>query len=229
MRGALLRLWSLLLAVGIIPADAGSTPWVRRSTRPPSDHPRRCGEHGGIVEKPTIEVGSSPQMRGALFAKQCGNHSSRIIPADAGSTLDPVCFHSDETDHPRRCGEHADPYGRAIRLWGSSPQMRGAPSALDSLGQVPRIIPADAGSTPRHTIGHLMCQDHPRRCGEHQGQIAFESIPGGSSPQMRGAHARQDFPSAGAGIIPADAGSTRSVRYRRSHSADHPRRCGEHC
>ena len=50
----------------------------------------------------------------------------------------------------------------------------------------------------------------------------------GSSPRMRGAPFPGEVANPGAGIIPADAGSTRVQRYRSRVRRDHPRGCGEH-
>ena len=70
-----------------------------------------------------------------------------IIPADAGNTMALILGFALIWDHPRGCGEHCavEVHGGAVK--GSSPRMRGTPAALDSLGQIPRIIPADAGNT----------------------------------------------------------------------------------
>ena len=71
------------------------------------------------------------------------------------------------------------------------------------------IIPADAGSTFSRRAILRVTEDHPRGCGEHQGQIALDSLPGGSSPRMRGAPLDGVVVHVVVGIIPADAGSTR--------------------
>ena len=55
---------------------------------------------------------------------------TRIIPADAGSTLHKTAPMGSVWDHPRGCGEHI----AASELWdypqGSSPRMRGARTQL---------------------------------------------------------------------------------------------------
>ena len=85
-------------------------------------------------------------------------------------------------------GEHQ---GRAvnIHLWqGSSPRARGArplPAAHDDL---PRIIPACAGSTVRVVFGHPLRADHPRVRGEHAEFAGRSCYQSGSSPRARGAH-----------------------------------------
>ena len=48
----------------IIPADAGNTIYGLEPEDDHTDHPRGCGEHGG-VDLQTVETdGSSPRMRG---------------------------------------------------------------------------------------------------------------------------------------------------------------------
>ena len=94
---------------------------------------------------------------------------SRIIPADAGSTLPRTPTRWAKWDHPRRCGEHVI----GVMVWdgskGSSPQMRGA-LTLGQQGCFEHgIIPADAGSTRTSNASGRSIQDHPRRCGEHFG------------------------------------------------------------
>ena len=107
MRGARDRQAQILAGGWIIPADAGSTfmaviaavidrdhPRGCGSTvqPPPSketfeDHPRGCGEHPLSSVVRLAEPGSSPRMRGAQPRSTYDIPKSRIIPADAGSTL----------------------------------------------------------------------------------------------------------------------------------------------
>ena len=91
-----------------------------------------------------------------------------------------------------------------------------------------RIIPADAGSTPRPTKPRWAGRDHPRGCGEHTSRISLDRHHAGSSPRMRGA---LDFSGGGhlsTEIIPADAGSTAPRSGWQISETDHPRGCGEH-
>ena len=71
---------------GIIPADAGSTVFADDPKSGLRDHPRGCGEHAGVRAFPVQDPGSSPRMRGAHPPCTSRRGSSRIIPADAGST-----------------------------------------------------------------------------------------------------------------------------------------------
>ena len=51
---------------GIIPAHAGSSRGVPRSSRNRSDHPRACGEQPWSERDQCRDLGSSPRMRGAV-------------------------------------------------------------------------------------------------------------------------------------------------------------------
>ena len=167
-------------------------------------------------------------MRGAPSEQVTTFDASRIIPADAGSTYREPRPGANGGDHPRGCGEHNTVAVPAIVLLGSSPRMRGAPNHPGRRRHPKRIIPADAGSTPPGTACRPWAADHPRGCGEHLYALTMDSTSMGSSPRMRGAHPLMDRSGGSAGIIPADAGSTRSVRVEAQASADHPRGCGEH-
>ena len=71
----------------------------------------------------------------------------RIIPADAGSTIDFMNMVRKYEDHPRGCGEHMLSSLEDHVTMGSSPRMRGALWYNSFVGVPTRIIPADAGST----------------------------------------------------------------------------------
>ena len=209
MRGARHRRPQNRPAVRIIPADAGSTTVCRpeymtqRGSSPRmrgalgdelrhpgavKDHPRGCGEHRAPASSLETEIGSSPRMRGALLPWIVSIRSTRIIPADAGSTRPVESGWSHCEDHPRGCGEHYEDEDGDLWIRGSSPRMRGALDAWKAKPDDERIIPADAGSTL--VILRAACQntDHPRGCGEHRPD--------------HGPHVDPTW------IIPADAGST---------------------
>ena len=237
--------------LGIIPADAGST---REPTLPADsaeDHPRGCGEHSAHLAVFLFVLGSSPRLRGArchrirtpayhrIIPADAGSTpaASRppdrigrrgIIPADAGSTVVVHLANAVFKDHPRGCGEHWTRCARGSTRHGSSPRMRGAHTIRSVPDWVPRIIPADAGSTRCISrIGHIPW-DHPRGCGEHSGEPLHLSQVVGSSPRMRGAPSRPSQDWKVRGIIPADAGSTCQQPEPGSAGGDHPRGCGEH-
>ena len=90
------------------------------------------------------------------------------------------------------------------------------------------IIPACAGSTTGSNIRDWDYGDHPRMCGEHSKLRTLFPDVTGSSPHVRGAHARRTPASGRCGIIPACAGSTARSSVPHAGRRDHPRMCGEH-
>ena len=91
MRGAHEVALHAVASRGIIPADAGSTRKFDPFHDTRRDHPRGCGEHDYIYKLKDVEIGSSPRMRGAHLRGTVPNFPTRIIPADAGSTLKDHC------------------------------------------------------------------------------------------------------------------------------------------
>ena len=89
MRGAQDRILPRRIPRRIIPADAGSTTAILVSSVCSPDHPRGCGEHRASAGANGRLHGSSPRMRGAPGTTPSHGMGMRIIPADAGSTLDP--------------------------------------------------------------------------------------------------------------------------------------------
>ena len=90
------------------------------------------------------------------------------------------------------------------------------------------IIPACAGSTRNGSSQRLLCQDHPRMCGEHGSDWRRTRGIWGSSPHVRGARGEGLHGTLPERIIPACAGSTPSGSCACSSPGDHPRMCGEH-
>ena len=228
MRGAQGFIAFALAYVGIIPADAGSTPLISIVVLSREDHPRGCGEHRPRPTSNQSTSGSSPRMRGALCQSSDLYCDTGIIPADAGSTIRLSPVSKPTWDHPRGCGEH-NLAGNAEQLAsGSSPRMRGAQDRDRQGDSCQGIIPADAGSTVFADDPKSGLRDHPRGCGEHAGVRAFPVQDPGSSPRMRGALDLLVDLGARAGIIPADAGSTSCGIANIVWCRDHPRGCGEH-
>ena len=188
MRGAPIRGSRGCELLGIIPADAGSTPARPCLQAGGGDHPRGCGEHLNAMLSTLTIMGSSPRMRGALLSMKAGDTSVRIIPADAGSTSFVLARISLRKDHPRGCGEHRSLLFAKQSAQGSSPRMRGAQSRFLSTLRPAGIIPADAGSTSPASGESILTGDHPRGCGEHHSAFIGLRSSGGSSPRMRGAH-----------------------------------------
>ena len=149
MRGALVRLLTVVSKVGIIPACAGSTISLLLDSCMDGDHPRMCGEHASGSSMVSSKSGSSPHVRGALAAEPAVKQVSGIIPACAGSTTSSRAQHCQSRDHPRMCGEHLWHDGTKGNVWGSSPHVRGAHAVVRGGDPDGGIIPACAGSTRR--------------------------------------------------------------------------------
>ena len=172
------------------------------------DHPRVCGEHDCVPEDLPEDSGSSPRMRGTLFAILTNCLSAGIIPAYAGNTYCFPVFSRVRWDHPRVCGEHCCGMAWFIATTGSSPRMRGTHTVFLCFRAFVGIIPAYAGNTVVGWRGLLPRRDHPRVCGEH---ILFSCVFArslGSSPRMRGTQDHCRWGEYGSGIIPAYAGNT---------------------
>ena len=113
-------------------------------------------------------------------------------------------------DHPRVCGEHIASQLKFELCSGSSPRMRGTLTRFPSRSARCGIIPAYAGNTVEPRPLFSLSRDHPRVCGEHVSSSPQRRMPPGSSPRMRGTHARL------------------SNRPTPPEPWDHPRVCGEH-
>ena len=187
-----------------------------------------CGEHVLELRQSCPTVGSSPHVRGARLLSKVMPSITGIIPACAGSTCTVFVYGRSYWDHPRMCGEHAPSCSPYPKTAGSSPHVRGAPSASRCGFHVPGIIPACAGSTMAYRPSSPPTRDHPRMCGEHMPVRMTVKPFEGSSPHVRGARSSRTVGDGIPGIIPACAGSTRSRPACTSPCRDHPRMCGEH-
>ncbi len=147
LRGTRALLAMSVNRVGIIPALAGNTVDVHRSSLMMRDHPRACGEHHWALRSRSPWTGSSPRLRGTLEFFAHGVFSFGIIPALAGNTLSLSCFGLIRWDHPRACGEHAARLIMLSIVLGSSPRLRGTPRRTACGATASGIIPALAGNT----------------------------------------------------------------------------------
>ena len=131
-------------------------------------------------------------------------------------------------DHPRIRGEHRIMCIPVLWTSGSSPHTRGARLPGAGVGRECGIIPAYAGSTPPRASPTSGTKDHPRIRGEHPYGVTRWLDLVGSSPHTRGARRRRIRLPRRTRIIPAYAGSTRTVAGRSCRAGDHPRIRGEH-
>ena len=186
-RGAPISASLCSLALGIIPAYAGSTKKQQPKADTIRDHPRLRGEHSPARPLAFSQAGSSPLTRGAQGHVCLAWRIGRIIPAYAGSTSPGGPSARPSGDHPRLRGEHVST-GYAVEVpSGSSPLTRGARSVIVNLACQLGIIPAYAGSTLDTTLPFRSWWDHPRLRGEHNIPRTIHILSIGSSPLTRGA------------------------------------------
>ncbi len=133
-----------------IPAGAGNIRKCVQDRSQTTVHPRRCGEQYPAFSIPSIQSGSSPQVRGTDSYYADIAFASRFIPAGAGnrSLYDPSSRMA--AVHPRRCGEQKVYSRFGCSIIGSSPQVRGTElfAILQRMGD--RFIPAGAGNRISH-------------------------------------------------------------------------------
>ena len=105
------------------------------------------------------------------------------------------------------CGERKPLHRSASLSDGSSPRVRGTPSARDSTRRPAAV--------------------HPRVCGERIASVAVLCQTSGSSPRVRGTPFRQSRASCSGRFIPACAGNASWNVTLLITTAVHPRVCGE--
>ena len=110
-------------------------------------HPRVCGENRITCPALSMELGSSPRVRGKPIQVITTAAAQRLIPACAGKTTKLSPSHRVYQAHPRVCGENdiaiTDPSNRV----GSSPRVRGKHVSRLIDVSVIGLIPACAGKT----------------------------------------------------------------------------------
>ena len=196
----------------LIPAWAGKTRhgqgWhVRRRA-----HPRVGGENHGQVCAWAEDVGSSPRGRGKPHARRSPRDRRRLIPAWAGKTH---CLSPSEVRgaaHPRVGGENMPMKTVVTNGSGSSPRGRGKHADEDSRHEGIGLIPAWAGKTVEAGEGWVGSGAHPRVGGENASARRRCSSRAGSSPRGRGKRIPETLSPVGAGLIPAWAGKTLTLR-----------------
>ena len=119
---------------GIIPAGAGLTTRMVFMATTRRDHPRGCGAHLAGLSNSSFKLGSSPRVRGSLFSPSSGWPLLGIIPAGAGLTDLAASAHVRAEDHPRGCGAHQWNLIIQRPVSGSSPRVRGSPTAKSVSG-----------------------------------------------------------------------------------------------
>ena len=125
------------------------------------------------------------------------------------------------------CGENSGSHLFAYKPIGSPPRVRGKRSQPRSRCICRRITPACAGKTRYSRTSCVSRGDHPRVCGENQGESYEEFVEKGSPPRVRGKLSSPTCSPVASRITPACAGKTTGCATRSSRWRDHPRVCGE--
>ena len=172
-------------------------------------------------------VGSSPRGRGKPRGDPRRGRVRRLIPAWAGKTRGRPAVSLVFRAHPRVGGENGKLDDAKHTLTGSSPRGRG--KRLDALeaSLSEGLIPAWAGKTSSCAACPPSPRAHPRVGGENPPRQKPASNGRGSSPRGRGKPENAVVPVFKMGLIPAWAGKTRGVGFRRRFGAAHPRVGGE--
>ena len=212
---------------GLIPARAGKTPSGEPRPRGRGAHPRACGKNARLTLWPPARRGSSPRVRGKLFACVVVWGLWGLIPARAGKTpVDEAEQYLTEA-HPRACGENLHRSGPVPPHRGSSPRVRGKPTGRPWHRGGGGLIPARAGKTIYEPHAHGAWGAHPRACGENSASDPPWLGSTGSSPRVRGKHEEECPPEHQPGLIPARAGKTAARDVGVGQGRAHPRACGE--
>ena len=190
----------------IIPARAGFTRGMSRSTTTCADHPRSRGVYCARQDGALRLGGSSPLARGLPMQQK-----HLWIP---------------RLDHPRSRGVYVSGLSSALALAGSSPLARGLLVVRSCALPLLRIIPARAGFTAREGRRRPERSDHPRSRGVYRSALAASASGPGSSPLARGLRGHQGRTEPLTRIIPARAGFTPTTSTPSPTRSDHPRSRG---
>ena len=114
---------------GLIPACAGKTRMLAIVFNGAAAHPRVCGENFRFLRGYHQLAGSSPRVRGKPARRQRTKRRARLIPACAGKTPTWPPFQTLPKAHPRVCGENVQVAAAGWVVAGSSPRVRGKPTA----------------------------------------------------------------------------------------------------
>ena len=131
-------------------------------------------------------------------------------------------------DHPRACGEHVTVPQDAILTAGSSPRLRGTPSASRRSPTVRGSSPRLRGTQRHYTLDYSKVTIIPALAGNTEARTVLDTVQTVSSPRLRGTHTGPAVSGRRRGIIPALAGNTRRRSCLWHATWDHPRACGEH-
>ena len=173
-----------------------------------------------------MTAGSSPLTRGRRFTRVADCSMPGLIPAHAGSTESFQSYPEPLTAHPRSRGVDAVAIPSVMVSLGSSPLTRGRRHRGGRRRHRRGLIPAHAGSTGAQGDYLVAWAAHPRSRGVDRAITYAVRAPRGSSPLTRGRPSDHVRRSSSSRLIPAHAGSTRSLSSPKPGSSAHPRSRG---
>ena len=212
----------------LIPAHAGKTRFCAPQARSAGAHPRSCEENAWSAHSfrnvsgsspltrenvrahrnERTERGSSPLTRGKRSGDRVRQLVPGLIPTHAGKTCASRRGFLFSRAHPRSCGEKSPCSASYFAPWGSSPLMRGKPSASSTGAPLAGLIPAHAGKTARRRRTLRSRRAHSRSCGDNFRDTPMPALWSGSSPLTRGKRLGGLRRVPGVGLIPTHAGKT---------------------
>ena len=128
------------------PARAGTMNWCALYPPPSAVHPRACGDNGCREHACGPDFGPPPRVRGQCPTQQKGIAESRSTPARAGSMHLQHPALSQDTVHPRACGDNASNLHSSRSVDGPPPRVRGQSSRPRPSRTCRRSTPARAGT-----------------------------------------------------------------------------------
>ena len=170
VRGKVQQVFHKFFNTGITPACAGKRAVVTARSSAVWDHPRVCGEKYAIQRHPPCGFGITPACAGKRDAPTGGNAVKGDHPRVCGEKQLPSTVHFLSGDHPRVCGEKGTRAERGPGILGSPPRVRGKGNETDKATEEAGITPACAGKRTGEATDEETCGDHPRVCGEKDGQ-----------------------------------------------------------
>ena len=145
-----------------------------------------CGEKSRCGTFALQIPGSPPRVRGKGPCHHPVIFVDRITPAYAGKRASASPAPSVPWDHPRVYGEKLARLYSSVPVPGSPPRVRGKATNAGSSGRAAGITPAYAGKSCRAVRSRWRARDHPRVCGEKQGQKDSIINQLGSPPRVQG-------------------------------------------
>jgi len=227
VRGALIRDERQDKRPGTILAGAGSTSLYGPASRSRRDHPRRCGEHGGVVEVGAGDEGPSPRVRGAPHPGLHDVHQPGTIPAGAGSRAGCLRRPMPGRDHPRARGDGPMVTTTSIQRAWCSPHPRGWSLGSSAFARPGWVLPAPAGMVPTARGNRDRGGGAPRTCGDGPSS-GFDALSKKvCSPHLQGWSQVGVHPAGTDAVLPAPAGMVPSARRRTGGRWRAPRTRGD--